>query len=150
MVAAMSRRATTRAKVSVWPLVVFFGAQIASAASSAALLRQEFRKQTLCATVDFDDMEVNVEDGIVDRSSDGADRVRTGERLQLVALDVSSDGMDVELELMSAHTRGRTVDVELIFYRPLRISNRDPANLDDFWKAVAYFTDHCEARPSDR
>ena len=124
------------------------GAGAASASQVEKLLTRELRQRQLCATLDFEDMEVNVEEGIVERSTDGRDRVRAGEALRLVEVDVDDNGLDVEIEVATPRTRDSTVDVDLVFYRPIRAERGRLVNLEDLWKALAYFTVDCRSGKS--
>ena len=130
-------------------VVAAVATQLVLAASIPARLKREFDKVPLCATLTFDALTVDVEDGIVEQSREGPKLVRKGDRLILDDADVSWDGFEVELELKSPHTRGEGVGVYLYFQRSLRGKKNELVNLEDFWTAVHYFAAECGSQGAD-
>lgn len=127
-------------------VVAAVATQLVLAAPVPMRLKREFDKVPLCATLTFDALKVDVEDGIVEQAREGPKLVRKGDRLTLDDVDVSWDGFEVELEIKSPHTRGEGVGVYMYFDRSLRGPKKELVNLEDFWKAVHYFAVECASQ----
>ncbi len=124
-------------------VMALLGMSQVSALSTARRIEKYLNSLHLCATVDFNEIRVNVKDGITERDADEDERVRAGDRIYVLEADVSSEGMDLEIEVTSVHTRKEHVDVELVFYRELVHPETGELNTRDLRTALGYFTTEC-------
>jgi len=124
-------------------VVALLGMSQVSALSTARRIEEYLNSLHLCATVDFNEIRVNIKDGVTEREANQDERVRAGDRLHVLEVDVSSEGMDLEIEFTSVHTRKEHANAELVFYRELVHPETDELNTTDLRMALGHFTTEC-------
>lgn len=140
-----SRRRLHTTKSAVWAVLALSVAGTAPsyAESLPSVVRRAIQEGNRCATIEFDGLEVDVKDGVTRRSAGFGERVRKGERLVVGEVDVSRDGLELEIELKSEGGRGDTIDVEVRLHRSIRGVKNELVNEEDLWRAVGYFAEPC-------
>ncbi len=140
-----SRRRLHTTRSAVWVVLAFSVAGTAPsyAESLPSIVKRAIQAGNLCSTIEFDGLEVDVKDGLTRRSAGFGERVRKGERLVVGEVDISRDGLELEIELKSEGGRGGTIDVEVRFHRSIRGVKNQLINEEDLWRAVGYFAGPC-------
>ena len=133
-----SRRRLHGTKSAIWALLALlvFGATPSHAESLASVVKREIQARNLCATIEFDGLKVDVKSGVTRRSAGFGEKVRKGDPLIVKEVDVSHDGLELEIELMSEDRSGDTIGVDVRFERSIRGEKHELVNEEDLWKAV--------------